>query len=104
MPPSGSEAASPNRRVLWLVPLLMLPLPLVLNPYQQYVVNLMFVYVPVVQSTSLAPVSWIVLSIVGPVAAWPTDETSRSGVPSASSWAILVPPAAVPVSAISRRL
>jgi branched-chain amino acid transport system permease protein len=36
-----------NRHVLWIIPLLLLPLPLLLNPYQQYVVNLALVYVPV---------------------------------------------------------
>ncbi len=48
---SASDGAAPrraqDRRVLWLLPLLLLPLPLVLNPYQQYVVNLVLVYVPV---------------------------------------------------------
>jgi branched-chain amino acid transport system permease protein len=33
--------------VLWILPLALLPLPLLLNPYQQYVVNLILVYVPV---------------------------------------------------------
>jgi branched-chain amino acid transport system permease protein len=40
-PPSGSR----GRAVFWLLPLLVLPLPLVLNQYQQYVVNLILVYV-----------------------------------------------------------
>ena len=35
------------RRLLWLIPLLLLPLPLWLNQYQQYVVNTALVYVPV---------------------------------------------------------
>jgi branched-chain amino acid transport system permease protein len=50
MPRSASEAADTarhDRRVLWLLPLLVLPLPLLLNQYQQYVVNLVLVYVPV---------------------------------------------------------
>ena len=42
----------------------------------------MFVYVPVVQSTTFASVFWIVLSIVGPAAVWPADETSVSAMPS----------------------
>jgi branched-chain amino acid transport system permease protein len=46
LPRSGAPPRL-HRRVLWIVPLLLLPLPLVLNPYQQYVVNLMLVYVPV---------------------------------------------------------
>jgi branched-chain amino acid transport system permease protein len=36
-----------SRQAFWLVPLLLLPLPYFLNPYQQYVVNLILVYVPV---------------------------------------------------------
>ncbi len=36
-----------DRRIFWLVPLLLLPLPAFLNQYQQYVVNLILVYVPV---------------------------------------------------------
>ena len=36
-----------SRQAFWLVPLLLLPLPYFLNPYQQYVVNLVLVYVPV---------------------------------------------------------
>jgi branched-chain amino acid transport system permease protein len=50
MPRSASDAgASPDvgRRALWLLPILVLPLPLLLNPYQQYVVNLVLVYMPV---------------------------------------------------------
>jgi branched-chain amino acid transport system permease protein len=58
MPRSGSDGGTPghrlgaprrlrNRHVFWIVPLLLLPLPLLLNPYQQYVVNLALVYVPV---------------------------------------------------------
>lgn len=35
------------RRALWLLPLLLLPLPLLLNPYQQYVLNTALLYVPV---------------------------------------------------------
>lgn len=39
-------ARRPARRwVFWLVPLLALPIPLVVNPYVQYVVNLILVYV-----------------------------------------------------------
>ena len=50
MRPSGSDRAArraTDRRILWLVPLVLLPLPLLLDPYQQYVVNLVLVYVPV---------------------------------------------------------
>src|SRR5215831_9592751 len=51
MPPSASETVAPRReagrRGLWIIPILLLPLPLLLNPYQQYVVNLVLVYVPV---------------------------------------------------------
>ena len=36
-----------DRRLFWLVPLVALPVPLLLNQYQQYVLNLMLVYVPV---------------------------------------------------------
>jgi branched-chain amino acid transport system permease protein len=35
------------RRAFWLLPLVLLPLPLLLNPYQQYVLNTALVYVPV---------------------------------------------------------
>jgi len=51
LPRSGSDGGAPrrrrNRHVFWIVPLLLLPLPLLLDPYQQYVVNLALVYVPV---------------------------------------------------------
>jgi branched-chain amino acid transport system permease protein len=43
--PSAGPRAS--RRLFWLLPLVLLPLPLLLNQYQQYVVNLMLMYVPV---------------------------------------------------------
>jgi branched-chain amino acid transport system permease protein len=43
----GQAVAMPRRRIFWLIPLLLLPLPLALNPYQQYVVNLVLMYVPV---------------------------------------------------------
>lgn len=36
-----------TRRLFWLVPLALLPLPLYLGQYHQYVVNLMLMYVPV---------------------------------------------------------
>lgn len=36
-----------TRRLFWLVPLALLPLPLYLDQYRQYVVNLMLMYVPV---------------------------------------------------------
>ena len=36
-----------DRRILWLVPLLLLPVPALLNQYQQYVVNMMLMYIPV---------------------------------------------------------
>jgi branched-chain amino acid transport system permease protein len=36
-----------NRRLFWLIPLAMLPLPLWLNPYQQYVLNTALLYIPV---------------------------------------------------------
>lgn len=35
------------RRLFWLLPLLLLPVPALLNQYQQYVLNLILVYVPV---------------------------------------------------------
>lgn len=34
-----------GRRVFWLVPLLVLPVPLLVNPYVQFVINLILVYV-----------------------------------------------------------
>ena len=34
-----------NRNVFWIIPLLLLALPLVLNQYLQYVVNLILVYI-----------------------------------------------------------
>ena len=36
-----------KRRLFWLLPLAMLPIPLWLNPYQQYVLNTALLYVPV---------------------------------------------------------
>jgi branched-chain amino acid transport system permease protein len=36
-----------RRQLFWLIPLLLLPVPQFLNQYQQYVVNLILVYVPV---------------------------------------------------------
>jgi branched-chain amino acid transport system permease protein len=36
-----------RRRLFWLLPLVLLPLPATLNQYQQYVVNLVLMYVPV---------------------------------------------------------
>jgi branched-chain amino acid transport system permease protein len=41
------SGGTPSRRVLWLLPIALLSLPLFLNQYHQYVVNLMLVYVPV---------------------------------------------------------
>jgi branched-chain amino acid transport system permease protein len=38
---------SRSRQLFWLLPLVLLPLPYFLNAYQQYVVNLILVYVPV---------------------------------------------------------
>ena len=34
-----------NRSIFWILPLLVLALPLVLNQYLQYVVNLILVYI-----------------------------------------------------------
>jgi branched-chain amino acid transport system permease protein len=36
-----------SRRLFWLLPLVLLPVPLLLNPYQQYVLNTALLYVPV---------------------------------------------------------
>ena len=36
-----------GRRGFWLIPLALLPLPLLLNPYQQYVLNTALLYIPV---------------------------------------------------------
>ena len=44
---AGASQATGLRRLFWLIPLAMLPLPLWLNPYQQYVLNTALVYVPV---------------------------------------------------------
>jgi branched-chain amino acid transport system permease protein len=42
------RAAAPSLRLLfWLVPIVLLPLPLLLNPYQQYILDMMLMYVPV---------------------------------------------------------
>ena len=46
-PRRGAPRDRVGRRLFWLVPLLLLPVPIWLNPYQQYVLNLMLVYVPV---------------------------------------------------------
>lgn len=45
--PAAARAASRAGHLFWVVPLLLLPVPLFLNQYQQYVVNLILVYVPV---------------------------------------------------------
>jgi branched-chain amino acid transport system permease protein len=42
-----SGAARAGRRLFWLVPLALLPVPLALNPYQQFVADLVLMYVPV---------------------------------------------------------
>lgn len=42
-----SRQVRSGRRVPWLLPILLLPVPLFLNPYQQFVLNLALVYVPV---------------------------------------------------------
>lgn len=42
-----SGPAVPLRRAFWLLPIVMLPLPFLLNPYQQYVLNTALLYVPV---------------------------------------------------------
>ena len=44
---AGRAPSIRTRRVFWLVPILLLPLPAFLNQYQQYVVNMMLMYVPV---------------------------------------------------------
>ncbi len=48
VPPAPPRTAPhADRRWFWLVPLILLPLPAFLNQYQQYVVNMMLMYVPV---------------------------------------------------------
>ncbi|MDA8052252.1 MAG: branched-chain amino acid ABC transporter permease [Rhodospirillales bacterium] len=42
-----AEVQTVSRRVFWLVPLALLPLPLLLNPYQLFVAELVLMYVPV---------------------------------------------------------
>jgi len=44
---AGSSPATGLRRLFWLIPLALLPVPLLLNPYQQYVLNTALLYVPV---------------------------------------------------------
>lgn len=39
--------AGAGRRLFWLIPLALLPVPLWLNPYQQYVFNTALLYIPV---------------------------------------------------------
>jgi branched-chain amino acid transport system permease protein len=43
----SSPIAGVNRRLFWLLPLALLPLPLALNQYQQYVLNTALLYIPV---------------------------------------------------------
>jgi branched-chain amino acid transport system permease protein len=43
----SSPVAGVNRRLFWLLPLALLPLPLALNQYQQYVLNTALLYIPV---------------------------------------------------------
>ena len=45
--PTRPAAAGAARRLLWLLPLALLPVPAFLDQYQQYVLNLILVYVPV---------------------------------------------------------
>jgi branched-chain amino acid transport system permease protein len=44
---AGAGPASRVRHAFWLLPILLLPAPLLLNPYQQYVLNTALLYVPV---------------------------------------------------------
>jgi len=46
-PADAARARNGARRLFWLIPLLLLPVPEFLDPYQQYVANLILVYVPV---------------------------------------------------------
>jgi branched-chain amino acid transport system permease protein len=48
IPTAVGRARTPGaRRLFWLIPLLLLPVPHFLDQYQQYVANLILVYVPV---------------------------------------------------------
>ncbi|MCC6468619.1 MAG: branched-chain amino acid ABC transporter permease [Alphaproteobacteria bacterium] len=47
MPAGGRSRSRIGRSVFWLIPILLLPVPLFLDQYRQYVVNLILVYVPV---------------------------------------------------------
>jgi len=82
--------------VLWLIPLALLPLPLLLNPYQQYVVNLILVYVPVaigfnVVVGNLGLLAFSNVAFFG-IGAYTTGVLmERVGVP----WWAAVPPAAL---------
>src|SRR5919197_4086034 len=44
---AARPVAASGLKVLWLIPLALLPLPFFLNEYHQYVVNLILVYIPV---------------------------------------------------------
>src|SRR3546814_17655251 len=49
---NSNTAASPersrgNQNWFWLIPFVLLFMPLVTNEYQQYIINLMLIYVPV---------------------------------------------------------
>src|SRR5215470_20259626 len=99
MPRSASDGAAPpaiGRRVLWIVPILLLPLPLLLNPYQQYVVNLVLVYVPVaigfnVVVGNLGLLAFSNVAFFG-IGAYTTGVVMvRLGLP----WWVAVPPAAL---------
>jgi branched-chain amino acid transport system permease protein len=88
--------AAPSRLILWLIPLALLPLPLVLNPYQQYVVNLILVYVPVaigfnIVVGNLGLLAFSNVAFFG-IGAYTTGILmERIGVP----WWLAVPPAAL---------
>jgi branched-chain amino acid transport system permease protein len=45
--PAADRRSRVDRRIFWLLPIALLPLPLYLDQYRQYVVNLILVYVPV---------------------------------------------------------
>jgi branched-chain amino acid transport system permease protein len=97
----ASSVAAPRparigRSVFWLVPLALLPLPLFLNEYHQYVVNLILVYVPVgigfnVVVGNLGLLAFSNVAFFGIGAYTAGILMLRLGIP----WWVAVPPAAV---------
>jgi branched-chain amino acid transport system permease protein len=93
---ANARSTRTGRQIFWLVPAALLPVPLLLNEYHQYVLNLILVYVPVgigfnvvVGNLGLLAFSNVAFFGIGAYAAGIL--MVRLGLP----WWVAVPPAAV---------